>query len=283
MMNTVIKLGTLATVLMAAGMAFAQDDDIPVMLNGKIVQFSGQGPVMSKDRVMVPLRGVLERMGATVNWDPTTRTVYANKDATTVKLEIGDRMALVNGNGVNMDVPAEIMDGYTMVPLRFVSENLGMNVRWNEKDQRVEIATNDYVVRNQKPLRDDNEERAQRLPTPGFIPAGSIIEATLNIDLDSVTNHKGDRITADVEDVGLGLPKGTRLVGSVDAVERKHSGHPGSLTMHFSKLVLPSGKSYPVMGAFVGEGEIGSNKVHEAHFDSGSKFKVKVQDVVHLD
>jgi hypothetical protein len=281
-MNIVIKLGTMATCLMAAGMAFAQDDDdIPVMLNGRIVQFSGQGPVMSKDRVMVPLRGVLERMGATVDWNPATRTVFANRNSTSVKLEIGDRMALVNGNGVNMDVPAEIMDGSTMVPLRFVSENLGINVRWNEKRQRVELATDDYLVRNERPVREDNS-RAQQLPPPAFIPAGSVIQATLVEDLDSDSNHKGDRITAQIEDGALGLPKGSKLVGTLDGVERKRDGHPGSLTLHFSKLVLPNGKSYPVMGAFVGEGKVGSNKVHEAHFEAGSAFQVRVQDIVHL-
>jgi hypothetical protein len=281
MMMNVLKLGSLAIVLTSVCLAVAQDE-IPVTLNGRLVHFPGQGPVMSKDRVMVPLRGVLERMGATVGWDPATQTVRATTSSSRVKLEIGDRTAIVNGAPVSMDVPAEIMDGATMVPLRFVSENLGANVRWNEKDQTVEIATGDYDVRHEHLPPPDPAANSKPMTMSTVIPAGTEIKGSLNDDISSDTNHKGDKVVVSVEGDALGLPDGTKLVGIVDGLHKKHAGHPGWLDLKFTKLILPNGKSYAVNGTFLGEGKIGSNSVHEAHFNSGTEFAVRLQDKISL-
>jgi hypothetical protein len=92
-------------------------------------------------RTMVPLRGIFESLGAQVNWDASTRMITANKNSTEVELTIGDPHATVNGQTVLLDSPAMIMDGSTMVPLRFISEALGADVKWFEATQTVSITT----------------------------------------------------------------------------------------------------------------------------------------------
>jgi len=129
-----------AAVAVATGTpAVAQE--IGVRVNGRPVAFTGMGPVQIEGRVMVPLRGVLEAMGAAVVWDPATRSVVGSKGSNRFELRIDRPTATVDGRTVTLDVPARVMRGATMVPLRFVSEALGADVRWSGSTRTVEIAT----------------------------------------------------------------------------------------------------------------------------------------------
>ena len=74
--KTNMKLAALGIALIAPGAVFAQN--IAVVVNGDPVVFSGMGPRQVNGRVLVPLRGVMEKMGAYVGWDPSTKTVTAS-------------------------------------------------------------------------------------------------------------------------------------------------------------------------------------------------------------
>src|ERR1051326_7591221 len=115
------RAGALCMAIVASGAIFAQQN-INVIVNGQPVAFNGARPAMIGGRVLVPLRGVMEQLGAYVQWDAATRSVMANKSGTDLTLRIGDRNATVNGQNVTLDVPAQIISGSTMVPLRFVGE-----------------------------------------------------------------------------------------------------------------------------------------------------------------
>src|SRR5688500_3007187 len=112
--------------LCAAVSAMAQG--ITVTVDGSPVAFQGQGPVSVSGRVLVPLRGVLEAMGAYVEYRAPSRSIYARRGNTEIHLTLGDRNAVVNGSNVVLDVPAASMGGSTMVPLRFMGESLGADV-----------------------------------------------------------------------------------------------------------------------------------------------------------
>jgi hypothetical protein len=275
-MKNGFKLVSLAAMCSAAVMGFAQSD-IPVTVNGDPVHFHGHGPVMSQDRVLVPLRGVLERMGATVDWDPSSQTIRAEKSGTHVKLQIGENSASVNGQQVNLDVPATIIDGTTMVPLRFIGEALGENVRWNEQAQAVEISTGDYQMPR------DNGSRPQVMRMPRMIRAGSVINATLTESISSDSNQQGDKVMADVNGGTLGLPEGTQLEGVVQAVRPRMGDRAGWLNIRFTKLILPNGNTYPVSGTFMGRGKVSTTWVHNAHFDSGTTFGVQLTNSIRFN
>jgi hypothetical protein len=114
---------------------------VNVTIDGAPVRFTGTQPMVMQGRVLVPLRGVLEQMGAFVGWDSATRTVFAQKSGIDVQLPIGSRTATVNGRTVGLDVPAQIVGGSTMVPLRFLSESMGSEVAWENTTRTVMIAT----------------------------------------------------------------------------------------------------------------------------------------------
>lgn len=112
-----------------------------VTVNGQSVAFAGQPPVEQAGRVLVPLRGVLERIGAFVQYDAQTKTITAFKGATRMTLPVGSRSALVNDRAVGLDVPAQIVNGSTLVPLRFVAQSLGADVNYNVATHTVAINT----------------------------------------------------------------------------------------------------------------------------------------------
>ncbi len=136
-----LRAAVLALSLAVAALpAPAQAQAIQVVVDGAPVQFD-QPPAAIGGRILVPLRGVFERLGATVQWNPATNTAIAVRDATQVQLTVGSPQAYVNGRAVILDVPALIVGGRTLVPLRFVSETMGAQVNWDDRTRTVYIAS----------------------------------------------------------------------------------------------------------------------------------------------
>jgi hypothetical protein len=136
-LTRILPLGAALACLTPAVMA----QGINVEVDGQRVFFNNARPQMISGRVMVPLRGVLEQMGAYVQWDSSTRMVTARKGEFDIAMRIGQRAAQVNGRTTYLDVPAMILHGSTMVPLRFMSEALGADVDWIAATQTVRIDT----------------------------------------------------------------------------------------------------------------------------------------------
>ena len=125
--------------LSLAGVTLAQD--IGVVIDGEKVPFPSQSPVIQNQRILVPLRGVFEEMGATVSWDPHNRSVTAIKGSDRIYLEIASTGAKVNEVGHQLDVAPQIRNGHTLIPLRFVSEALKAQVSWQSEEKRVLVAS----------------------------------------------------------------------------------------------------------------------------------------------
>ncbi|MGE5391141.1 MAG: stalk domain-containing protein [Deltaproteobacteria bacterium] len=108
-----------------------------IIMDNKQLELPCQ-PIIENGSILVPLRSIFEALGATVQWDNTTKTVTASKGQSTVKLIIGGP-AYRNGEEVKLAAPARIVDGNTMVPLRFVSEAMNCKVAWDNKSETVTI------------------------------------------------------------------------------------------------------------------------------------------------
>jgi len=239
-----MKVVCAAVTLAAAAVSSAQR--IQVQVDGQPVYFANTQPQYINGRVLVPLRGVFEQMGASVNWDPQTRMVMANKGGSDVQLRIGDRVALVNGSTMNLDVPAMIVGGSTMVPIRFVSEALGAQVGWMEAQHLVSINTgaigqNSTIVNTPaRPLR--------RV----MVRADEVIPVALDHTLSSADNRRGDTFTATVRtndsDSYGDIPAGTKVEGHVAAVHSRRNNQPAILDLAFDRLRFPNGRSVKVDG-----------------------------------
>ena len=115
------------------------DSTITVGYDRKNIEFGSQAPVAEDNRVLVPLRKIFETMGATVDWDNDTQTVTATRGDKTIVLSIGSDQLYVNGEARTIDVPAKIINGKTMVPVRAIAEAFDCEVNWNQEYQRVYI------------------------------------------------------------------------------------------------------------------------------------------------
>jgi len=119
-----------------AGVAYAKLPE--VVLDGRQLAFDVP-PVIEQGRTLVPLRAIFEALGAKVGWNSAARTVTATKDGVEMRLTLGQATAYRNGQPVTLDVPAKIVKGRTLVPLRFVSEALGCRVKWDGFTQMITI------------------------------------------------------------------------------------------------------------------------------------------------
>ena len=114
--------------------------NISVSVNGKSVSFN-TNPVIKNDTTLVGFRAILEMLGAEVTWDEAAKTVTAKKDGVDIILTINSDKAKVNGKEYTLLTAPEIINDSTMIPVRFVSENLGMDVLWNGDNQHIEITS----------------------------------------------------------------------------------------------------------------------------------------------
>ena len=97
-----------------------------------------------EDRTLVPLRAVVEHLGGSIVWDAKTRQVTLKARGTTITLTIGKSTALVNGKSLAIDpknskVVPVLSSSRTMLPLRFVSENLGLQVGWDAETRTITV------------------------------------------------------------------------------------------------------------------------------------------------
>lgn len=96
-------------------------------------------PTISKNRTMVPVRFIGEIFGAQFSWDEKLRKVTFALDDVTIELYIDNKTAKVNGKSVTLDSEPTIIDGRTMVPLRFVGEYMGASLDWDGPTQTATI------------------------------------------------------------------------------------------------------------------------------------------------
>lgn len=107
-----------------------ESQNIKVILNGKEIIFN-ENPYIENGTTRVPMRAIFEALGTTVDYNATTKTITASKDATVIELVTGASTAKINGKEMTLTASVENKNGYTMVPLRFVSEALGAEVLWD--------------------------------------------------------------------------------------------------------------------------------------------------------
>lgn len=115
----------------------------PMMeVNGAAISIDSDGtsPVIRDGRAILPVRAVMEAMGATVVWDDQSQTATLSMNGKQLNLQINNGQAWdQNGNPYSLDVPPVILNGRTMLPLRFAAEYFGSKVEWSEPNQEITI------------------------------------------------------------------------------------------------------------------------------------------------
>lgn len=117
-----------------------------ISIKGKKVSFEIP-PVVKGDRVLIPIRAIMNSFGAKVEWDPQTQTVTISKDNITIKIIIGESKVYVNDKEETIDVPATLVNNRTLVPLRFIFEIFNKDVKYGKTgDVDIEDKNNNTVT-----------------------------------------------------------------------------------------------------------------------------------------
>ncbi|MEQ6356886.1 copper amine oxidase N-terminal domain-containing protein [Lysinibacillus sp. M3] len=141
---------TLALILCLISFSFAPSAEaataIKVEIDGDVIRFD-QGAVSVNGRTLVPMRTIFEELESTVQWNAKTKSITAVRGTKKIGLVIGSKTATINGQKIALDVAPQIINGRTLVPLRFISEALGAKVDWNNQTKTVSITTYDAAER----------------------------------------------------------------------------------------------------------------------------------------
>ncbi|MBU5428180.1 copper amine oxidase N-terminal domain-containing protein [Tissierella pigra] len=176
-MKKLIKILTLITLLAifvspVDTYANTLDREVTIHIDGKPVQFNNDlgYPIVENGRTLVPVRIISEDMGYEVKWDNPTQKVTISDANTKIEFKIGDSTALINGkrvpidtredangNIVQVDTKARLINSRTYVPIRFITENFGGTVDWKIQGKTLYV----YIVRG---------ESSTPTPSVGSIP-----------------------------------------------------------------------------------------------------------------
>ncbi len=139
-MKRLLSLLMALVLLCSFNIATAAEADISVFINAAEVEFDVP-PVIVDGRTLVPLRAIFEALGASVEWDNDTRSVLSERAGSSVSLSVGSNLMKVNGVDKILDVPAQIIQDRTLVPVRAISEAFECSVEWDNSTRSVLIYT----------------------------------------------------------------------------------------------------------------------------------------------
>lgn len=165
-------------------------------------------PYIENSRTLIPIR-MAEQLGYNVLWDSEARKVTLTKADKSIILTIDSNTAIVNGSEVKMDTAAKIKSDRTFVPIRFISENFGYNVSWNNSSRTVAISDSGNV----NITNITTERSSEKLLVKLF--ADSLIDSVDSFALDSPLRYVYDIKGANLNISNAELPINSAAVKSV--------------------------------------------------------------------
>jgi len=99
-------------------------------INKELLAFEPNTATIQNGRMLVPARSFFEKVGLQLTWDEKTQTVQAFSEGTSITMQINNKDVYVNGTKIQLDVPATVRNGRTLVPIRFATEITGNTVDW---------------------------------------------------------------------------------------------------------------------------------------------------------
>ena len=171
-----MKIRNISTLVVTIGICLATT--MSVMASSGIsvdnIPLSGVTTYIKEGSTMVPLRVLSEEFGCKVSFDSANKVAIVNKQDTEFRFPIGNKFVTVNGNTTKIETPAEIKDGSTMVPLRFVVEALGGNIEFDKETKSINVTTDHMAEGDSSAIVGDvdvfgNEIRTTDLPNDSYI------------------------------------------------------------------------------------------------------------------
>ncbi len=136
---------SIAMMFSSVAVAETNTQKIKVVLDGKTVEFENQEPAIVQSRTLIPLRGLFEQMGYSVEWEPTTKSCTITNGVQVISMRAGEKGMQVDGELYMLEVPAQIINNSFMIPLRAVAECTGASVLWDAFTKTITIDSIDGI------------------------------------------------------------------------------------------------------------------------------------------
>ncbi len=124
-----------------------REEEVHVYLDGERLGFDVP-PVISDGRILAPVRGISEALGAEIIWNDEIKTAEIVSKNRKISFCIGENIMIIDGEEKEIDVSAKIIAGRTFVPMRALAEALELDVKWNDE-------TKSAALTLKKPLKKD--------------------------------------------------------------------------------------------------------------------------------
>lgn len=200
-----------ASVMITSVVSYAAGE-AKIVLNGTELALD-VAPTNVQGRLLVPFRALGEGLGATVNWDNATKTATLTKGDLNVSVVINNKEAKVNGESKTLEVAATVISGRTLVPVRFVSENLGLDVKWDNATKTATI--------NNKAAGGDTTPAAEATTAPA---AGGKTTATIDLKYKNIEDGDKEETGKYVGEVVNGVPEGKGVAYWSDNETKRYEG-----------------------------------------------------------
>jgi len=181
----VITIAPVSTVFDSGSILLA-NSGINVTINEEHVIFADQEPVIIDGRTLVPVRGVFEMLGFDVSWDGNTQTAIMISVDYEVRITIGSYVFTSNGEEFMLDVPAQIINSRTMVPIRLPLESVGIEVDWDDDTMTVIVYTPEFIA-----------ERAAQAEAERLATEAEAARLAAEAEADRLAQEEADRIAAE--------------------------------------------------------------------------------------
>ncbi|MGL4345158.1 MAG: N-acetylmuramoyl-L-alanine amidase [Cellulosilyticaceae bacterium] len=211
---------------------------IHLYVNDEQVETKVMPPVQIEGRVLVPAREVFEPLGAKVEWKSYEKKVYVQYEDRLIVLGMNDLTAWIDGETVLMDVPAKSINDKIMVPVRFISEEIGFDVKWvtgNPREVRI-LASNqtmpDEEIKPELPpeIKPDPTPEPEPMPEPE-LPSGSGLDLKEN-DYIAIPTAPNQNV------VYPQLGEGDGLIGTLRGLREMYMGSPNLLSQWLEPMMF---------------------------------------------
>jgi hypothetical protein len=144
-----------------------QIDNSKMKVDGKEIDVDENGttPIILNGRTLIPIRAMIEALGGSVEWNSETQTVVLNHANDTIRLVINSKIAYFNDEQTELDVEPIILNGRTMLPVRFIAESFGFGVNWNYDDRTITVIKTIDEKNNEEVAVDTDENSVENNET----------------------------------------------------------------------------------------------------------------------
>ena len=178
--------------------------DIEVVVNEEKINFDVAPNVIS-GRTMIPLRATLESLGADVEWDNKAKVATASTDRYNLYVTLNNKTVVkedkANGTKENhqMDVAPVVINGRTLVPVRFMAEQLNKAVIWDKDQRKVIILDTNYILNKLKVTSPTLHEYLQKTINGEIKPEANSGSYTFVLDMDTKYEDKTIKFKVNID------------------------------------------------------------------------------------